>query len=127
MGWEGHTGNSANSPAQAQQKGKVTALHGIAERWGQGILFKGCPRTRERCLKLIPKELKALEPEELSCELCYISQLSEVKRGRCTLLETLPRKTKELKEMLLMELFHACPKPQQVFWDAVLLEMSILD
>lgn len=58
---------------------------------------------------------------------CYISQLSEVKRGRCTLLEILPRKTKELKEMLLMELFHACPKPQQVFWDAALSEMSFLD
>lgn len=26
-----------------------------------------------------------------------------------------------------MELFHAWPKPQQVFWDAVLLEMSFLD
>lgn len=29
--------------------------------------------------------------------------------------------------MLLMELFHACPIPQQVFWDPVLLEMSFLD
>lgn len=29
--------------------------------------------------------------------------------------------------MLLMELFHAWPKSQQVFWDAVLLEMSFLD
>lgn len=29
--------------------------------------------------------------------------------------------------MLLMELFHACPIPQQVFRDPVLLEMSFLD
>lgn len=29
--------------------------------------------------------------------------------------------------MLLMELFHACPIPQQVFWDPASLEMSFLD
>lgn len=29
--------------------------------------------------------------------------------------------------MLLMELFHARPIPQQVFWDPVLSEMSFLD
>lgn len=46
-------------------------------------------------------------------------QLSEVKRGQCSVVELLPRKTKELKEMLLMELFHMSNTPAGVLGSCV--------